>query len=158
MGRKIFSGLTLPKCQRLSSMARCLTATCALASRCCILQPPQAPACKPKCGQPGRTRCEDSCTTSSKEPCSQLFFLRWMLARTASNGSAPSTKTTLPSSRCATPCASRSIDSICSTLSVINWRANIWLGRRVYLGDGFQNATSPDRHRYYPSRQFFGRA
>ena len=152
------SGLTLPRCQRLSSIARCFTATCAFASRCCILQPPHAPACKPKCGHPGRTRCEDSCTTSRREPCSQLFFLRWILARTASKGSAPSTKTTLPSSRCATPCASRSIDSICSTLSVINSRANIWLDRQVYLGDGFQNVISLDRHRYCPSRQFFGRA
>ena len=29
--------------QRLSSSTRCLTATCAAGSRCCILQPPQAP-------------------------------------------------------------------------------------------------------------------
>ncbi len=42
---------TLPRCHRLSSSARCLTATCAAGCRCCILQPPQAPACRPKCGQ-----------------------------------------------------------------------------------------------------------
>ena len=45
---------------KLSSSTRCLTATCAPMCRCCILQPPQAPSCKPKCGQPGCTRCEDS--------------------------------------------------------------------------------------------------
>jgi hypothetical protein len=37
------SGRSLPMCHRLSSSTRCLTDTCAAASRCCIAQPPQAP-------------------------------------------------------------------------------------------------------------------
>ena len=107
----MFSGLTLPRCQRLSSSARCLTATCAEASRCCILQPPQAPVCRPKCGQPGRTRWEDSRRIAVTVPCSQLFLRRCTLNCTSSKGKAPSMKVTMPAALWATPCASRSRDS-----------------------------------------------
>jgi hypothetical protein len=92
------SALTLPRCHRLSSSTRCLMATWAAGCRCCILQPPQAPACRPKCGQPGAP----AATTHGGWPsaaCSQLFFLRWTLALTSSNGSAPSMNTTLPSGK-----------------------------------------------------------
>src|SRR3954466_11536186 len=105
---------TLARCHRLSSSTRCLIATCAPTCRCCILQPPQAPSCRPKCGQRGRTRCDDSRCTAVAVACSQLFFLRWTVTLTHSPGSAPSTNTTLPSGRRATPCASMSSDSICS--------------------------------------------
>ena len=43
---------TRPMCHSASSSARCLAATCAAASRCCSVQPPQTP----KCGQRGVTR------------------------------------------------------------------------------------------------------
>src|SRR5574343_1178992 len=115
MGRSRVSGLTLPRCQRLSSSTRCLTATWALAWRCCILQPPQAPACNPKWGQPGWTRWEDSLCIAVTVACSQLFFLRLTVALTCSNGNAPSTKTTLPSARWAIPWASMSRDSMLRT-------------------------------------------
>src|SRR3954470_7601111 len=105
---------TFARCHRLSSSTRCLIATCAPTCRCCILQPPQAPSCRPKCGQRGRTRWADSRCTCTSEACSQLFFLRWTFAVTSSPGSAPSMNTTLPSWRRATPCASMSSDSICS--------------------------------------------
>src|SRR4051812_38940297 len=108
------SALTLDRCHRLSSSTRCLMATCAPTCRCCILQPPQAPSCRPKCGQRGRTRCEDSRCTSTRAACSQLFFLRWTLTVTHSPGKAPSTNTTFPSGRRATPWASMSSDSISS--------------------------------------------
>src|SRR3990167_1747706 len=110
MGRSSISALTLPRCQRLSSSTRCFTATWAPTCRCCILQPPHAPACRPKCGQPGRTRCDDSRWMATRLACSQLFFLRWVLAVTTSDGRAPSMKTTLPSGLRATPWASRSRD------------------------------------------------
>ena len=51
---------------------------------------------------------------SVREAFSQLSFLRLTLATTTSKGKAPSTNTTLPSSRCAMPCASKSMDSMCS--------------------------------------------
>ena len=87
-------------------------ATCAAGSRCCILQPPQAPACRPKCGQRGRTRWLLALCSSVSVAASQLFLRRWTLTLTSSPGSAPSTNTTLPSGRCATPCASMSSDSM----------------------------------------------
>ena len=100
----------LPRCHRSSSSTRCLVATCAAASRCCILQPPQAPACRPKWGQPGRTRCDDSWCRAVMVAASQLFFLRCDWALTHSPGKAPSMNTTLPSALWATPLASRSRD------------------------------------------------
>src|SRR6185369_6347081 len=105
---------TLPRCHRLSSSTRCLIATWAPTWRCCILQPPQAPSCRPKCGQRGRTRCGDSRWIVVTVACSQLFFLRFTLADTHSNGSAPSMNTTLPSALRATPCASMSSESTSS--------------------------------------------
>ena len=117
MGRSKVSAFTLPRCHRLSSSTRCLLATWALACKCCILQPPQAPACRPKCTQPGRTRWDDSRCTASRLAASQLFFLRWTLALTHSPVSAPSMNTTLPSALRAMPWASMSIESTCSALS-----------------------------------------
>src|SRR5256885_1860741 len=114
MGRSSVSGLTLARCQRLSSSTRCLMATWAPTCRCCILQPPQAPACRPKFGQPGRTRWEDSRWMAVRLAASQLFFLRWVLALTSSVGRAPSMNTTLPSLLRATPWASISMDNTCS--------------------------------------------
>ena len=112
MGRRMVSALTLPKCHKLSSSTRCLMATWALTSKCCILQPPQAPVCKPKWGQPGRTRSAELRWMAVSSACSQLFFLRLVWALTSSPGKAPSIKTTLPSGRWATPCASMSMDSM----------------------------------------------
>src|SRR4051812_15010628 len=108
------SALTLDRCHRLSSSTRCLIATCPPTCRCCILQPPQAPSWRPKCGQRGRTRCDDSRCSSVSVACSQLFLRRFTLALTCSGGSAPSTNPPLPSGRRATPCASRSSASISS--------------------------------------------
>ena len=103
---------TLPRCHRLSSSARCLIATCAPACRCCILQPPQAPACRPKCGQRGRTRCALSrAQRRQRAPAPSCSCARCTCTCTCSPGSAPSMNTTLPSALCATPCASRSSDS-----------------------------------------------
>src|SRR5574343_800859 len=110
MGRSRVSGLTLPRCQRLSSSTRCLTATWALAWKCCILQPPH----KPKNSHCGVTRCELSRRRSVIVACSQLFLRRVTLTRTSSPGKASSMKTTLPSARWATPWASRSRDSTVS--------------------------------------------
>ncbi len=72
------------------------------------MQPPQTP----KCGQRGTTRCALSWRSSTSVACSQLFLRRLDATRTSSPGSASSTKTTLPSPLWATPCASRSSDSI----------------------------------------------
>ena len=99
MGRATTSAFTLDKCQRLSSSTRCFTATWAAGCRCCILQPPQAPACRPKCGQPGVTRCGLLRAMAETWPCSQLFFLRETFTRTRSPGRAPSMNTTLPCRR-----------------------------------------------------------
>ena len=84
MGRRMVSAFTLPRCQRLSSSARCLTATWARVSRCCILQPPQAPPCRPKCGQPGRTRCGGLAVDVRQAGLFPVVLLRWVLALTHS--------------------------------------------------------------------------
>ena len=118
MGRSMRSAFTLPRWARLSSSTRCLMATWALACRCCILQPPQAPACSPKCGQPGCTRCELSRRISRSVACSHWFFLRTTSTSACSPGSAPSMKTTLPSLLRATPWASMSSDSTVSHSSL----------------------------------------
>ena len=106
-------------CQRLSSTTRCFTATCECRFKCCILQPPHAPACMPKLTHSAFILCDDACRICLSVPCSQLFFFRCTLTVTRSNGNAPSTKTTLPSDRCAMPWASKSIDSISNPLSSI---------------------------------------
>ena len=138
MGRSSVCAFTLARCHRLSSSTRCFTATCAAGCRCCILQPPQAPVCRPKCGQPGRTRCELSRASADIWPASQLFFLRDTLTRTRSPGKAPSMKTTLPCpsasaspfsstlARWATPCASRSSDSTSNQSSPEVMRRAAW--------------------------------
>ena len=56
------------------------------------------------------------------EACSQLFLRRRTATCTSSPASASSTKTTLPSALCATPCASRSSDSMRSHSSVLVMR------------------------------------
>ena len=137
MGRKMWSALTLPKCHRLSSSTRCLTATCAAGCKCCILHPPQAPACKPKWGQPGCMRCAEAWWMWLRVPNSQLLFLRWMLALTRSNGKAPSTNTTLPSLRWAMPWASMSKDSIHKVRSSSVIRAPSYPSGQIFLPMGF---------------------
>ena len=106
----MFSALTLPRCAKASSSARCLVATCAEASKCCSLQPPQVP----KCGHRGVTRSALSRPSATMLACSQLFLRRDTETRTFSPGKAPSMNTTLPSLLCATPWPSRSSDSTVS--------------------------------------------
>ena len=88
----MFCGRTLPICHRLSSRTRCLAATCAVASRCCIEQPPHTP----KCTHAGLTRILDSRCSTVILAASHFGFLRYELKPTRSPGRAPSTNTTLP--------------------------------------------------------------
>jgi hypothetical protein len=89
---------------------RCFAATCAAASKCCCEQPPQTP----KCGQRGSTRAALDLSTASTRAKSNVGFLFCVVIATTSPGSAPSTKTALPSMR-AMPRPSWSSDAIFAT-------------------------------------------
>ena len=71
-------------------------------------------ACRPKCGQRGARAANSRAAAPSACPAPSWFLRRDTDTCTRSPGSAPSMNTTLPSARCATPCASRSSDSTCS--------------------------------------------
>ena len=69
--------------------------------------------------------------SATSDACSQLFLRRRTATCTSSPGSASSTNTTLPSALCATPCASRSSDSIRSHSSVLVMAGIIRAARRA---------------------------
>src|SRR5690606_5647121 len=105
-------------------------------------------ACRPKCGQPGRTRCELSRRSAVSVPCSHWFFLRKTLTCTCSPGNAPSMNTTLPSARCATPWPSRSSDSTCNHSSLANMAG--------IIGSAPRGATNEEAARRRPRRSRLG--
>ena len=118
MGRSKVEACTLPMKRKLSSNTRCLAATCAEGSRCCIAQPPHTP----KYAHLALTLSEDSRNNAVMCAASHLDFLRKDLNLTISPGNAASTKITLPGvpsslSRWPTPRPSISRDS----MVIVSW-------------------------------------
>jgi hypothetical protein len=83
---------------RASSSTRCFAATCSDGVACCSVQPPHTP----KCGQRGTTRSAAETSTRTARATSHAGLRLRISMATVSPGSAPSTKTALPSTR-ATP-------------------------------------------------------